>query len=317
MMTTAAADGGNALVLDRVGRTYGRGDGARPALDDVSLTVPTGRFVAVMGRSGSGKSTLLRCAAGLERPTTGTVRIGGTDLARLKAAALTRLRRDRVGFVFQSLNLVPALSVRENVALPLLLAGARDDRATDARALAGLAAVGLADRADDRPANLSGGQRQRVAVARALLTDPEVVFADEPTAALDPVTAGEVLALLRHAVDERGRTVVLVTHDPVAAAWADEAVFLDHGRIAGRLDRPDEPRVRHALAGLGRGSGSGSGSGSAFGPGGASGSGGAFGAGSAFGSGSASGPGAAFGSGSAPGSGSGAAGAARPAAVVR
>ncbi|MFI8422362.1 ABC transporter ATP-binding protein [Streptomyces sp. NPDC085479] len=255
MMTTAAADGGSALVLDRVGRTYGRGDGAPPALDDVSLTVPPGRFVAVMGRSGSGKSTLLRCAAGLERPTTGTVRIGGTDLARLKAAALTRLRRDRIGFVFQSLNLVSALNVRENVALPLLLAGARDDRGTDARALAGLAAVGLADRAEDRPADLSGGQRQRVAVARALLTDPEVVFADEPTAALDPVTAGEVLALLRHAVDERGRTVVLVTHDPVAAAWADEAVFLDRGRIAGRLDRPDEARVRHALTGLGHGTG--------------------------------------------------------------
>ncbi|MFF6885525.1 ABC transporter ATP-binding protein [Streptomyces sp. NPDC012421] len=257
MTTAAAADGGSALVLDRVGRTYGRGDGAPPALDDVSLTVPAGRFVAVMGRSGSGKSTLLRCAAGLERPTTGTVRIGGTDVARLKTAALTRLRRDRIGFVFQSLNLVSALNVRENVALPLLLAGARDDRGTDARALAGLAAVGLADRAEDRPADLSGGQRQRVAVARALLTDPEVVFADEPTAALDPVTAGEVLALLRHAVDERGRTVVLVTHDPVAAAWADEAVFLDRGRIAGRLDRPDEARVRHALTGLGHGAGAG------------------------------------------------------------
>ncbi|MGW4053807.1 ABC transporter ATP-binding protein [Streptomyces sp. NPDC004779] len=307
MKTTAAADGGNALVLDRVGRTYGRGDGARPALDDVSLTVPPGRFVAVMGRSGSGKSTLLRCAAGLERPTSGTVRIGGTDLARLKAAALTRLRRDRIGFVFQSLNLVSALSVRENVALPLLLAGARDDRATDARALAGLAAVGLADRADDRPENLSGGQRQRVAVARALLTDPDVVFADEPTAALDPVTAGEILALLRHAVDERGRTVVLVTHDPVAAAWADEAVFLDQGRIADRLDRPDEPRVRHVLAGLGGGSAPGFGGGSASGSG--------FGRGTGSGGGVVSGSGAV--SGAAYGSGAGAVGGARSAAVAR
>ncbi|MFF0485762.1 ABC transporter ATP-binding protein [Streptomyces sp. NPDC004435] len=315
MKTTAAADGGNALVLDRVGRTYGRGDGARPALDDVSLTVPPGRFVAVMGRSGSGKSTLLRCAAGLERPTSGTVRIGGTDLARLKAAALTRLRRDRIGFVFQSLNLVSALSVRENVALPLLLAGARDDRATDARALAGLAAVGLADRADDRPENLSGGQRQRVAVARALLTDPDVVFADEPTAALDPVTAGEVLALLRHAVDERGRTVVLVTHDPVAAAWADEAVFLHHGRIADHLDRPDEPRVRHVLAGLGGGTAPGFGGGTApdFGRGAASGSG--FGRGTGSGGGVVSGSGAV--SGAAYGSGAGAVGGARSAEVAR
>ncbi|MET9723584.1 ABC transporter ATP-binding protein [Streptomyces zaomyceticus] len=233
-----------ALALDGVGRTYGRG---APALDRVSLVVPRGRFMAVMGRSGSGKSTLLRCAAGLERPTTGTVRIGGTDLATLKTAGLTRLRRDRVGFVFQSLNLVSALNVRENVTLPLLLAGAREGRALDARALAGLEAVGLADRAEDIPENLSGGQRQRVAVARALVNEPEVVFADEPTAALDPVTAAGVLALLRRAVDERGTTVVLVTHDPVAAAWTDEAVFLDGGRLVGRLDRPDESGVREML----------------------------------------------------------------------
>ncbi|MFJ5138073.1 ABC transporter ATP-binding protein [Streptomyces sp. NPDC088707] len=250
MTTTAVTESGAAraldaaLTLDRVGRTYGRG---APALDGVSLTVPRGRFVAVMGPSGSGKSTLLRCAAGLERPTTGTVRIGGTDLATLKAAGLTRLRRDRIGFVFQSLNLVSALDVRENVTLPLLLAGAREGRELDARALAGLAAVGLADRAGDRPENLSGGQRQRVAIARALVNEPEVVFADEPTAALDPVTAAGVLALLRRAVDERGTTVVLVTHDPVAAAWTDEAVFLDRGRLAGRLDRPDESGVREML----------------------------------------------------------------------
>ncbi|MFF0276045.1 ABC transporter ATP-binding protein [Streptomyces sp. NPDC004330] len=233
-----------ALSLDGVGRTYGRG---APALDGVSLSVPRGRFTAVMGPSGSGKSTLLKCAAGLERPTAGTVRIGGTDLATLKAAGLTRFRRDRVGFVFQSLNLVSALDVRENVTLPLLLAGARPGRGLDARALAGLAAVGLADRAGDRPEHLSGGQRQRVAVARALVNDPEVVFADEPTAALDPVTAAGVLALLRRAVDERGTTVVLVTHDPVAAAWTDEAVFLDRGRLTGRLERPDEAGVREML----------------------------------------------------------------------
>ncbi|MFI1713908.1 ABC transporter ATP-binding protein [Streptomyces litmocidini] len=233
-----------ALALDGVSRTYG---GGAPALDGVDLVVPRGRFVAVMGRSGSGKSTLLRCAAGLERPTAGRVRIGGTDLATLKAAGLTRLRRERIGFVFQSLNLVSALNVRENVTLPLLLAGAREGRALDARALAALDAVGLADRAEDRPESLSGGQRQRVAIARALIDEPEVVFADEPTAALDPVTAAGVLALLRRAVDERGRTVVLVTHDPVAATWADEAVFLDRGRIVARLDHPDEAGVREAL----------------------------------------------------------------------
>ncbi|MEV7276846.1 ABC transporter ATP-binding protein [Streptomyces sp. NPDC093111] len=230
-MTTAA------LSLDGVSRVYG----GLTALDSVDLTVPRGRLLAVMGGSGSGKSTLLRCAAGLERPTSGTVRIGDTELGRLKPAALTRLRRDRIGFVFQSLNLVSALDVRENVALPLLLAGARDD---GGRALAGLAAVGLADRAGDAPDTLSGGQRQRVAVARALVTEPEVIFADEPTAALDPVTATEVLTLLRRAVDEQGRTVVLVTHDPAAAAWADEAVFLTSGRITARLDRPDAERVR-------------------------------------------------------------------------
>ncbi|WOX22978.1 ABC transporter ATP-binding protein [Streptomyces solicathayae] len=241
-----AYDSGPALVLDAVTRSYGTardGGAAAVALDAVSLTVPRGGFVAVMGSSGSGKSTLLRCAAGLDRPTSGTVRIGGADLARLKPAELTRLRRDRVGFVFQSLNLVPSLSVRENVALPLLLADTPDD----GRALAGLAAVGLADRAEDVPARLSGGQRQRVAIARALVTEPEVIFADEPTAALDPATADGVLALLRRVVDDHGRTVVLVTHDPVAAQWADRAVFLDAGRLAGTLDRPDAASVRAAL----------------------------------------------------------------------
>ncbi|GAA2794384.1 ABC transporter ATP-binding protein [Streptomyces showdoensis] len=240
-----------ALSLDAVSRVHAgrnRGDGGLIALDSVSLTVPRGRFLAVMGGSGSGKSTLLRCAAGLERPTAGTVRIGDTELGRLKPAALTRLRRDRIGFVFQSLDLVSALDARENVALPLLLAGAPDD----GRALAGLAAVGLADRAGDLPATLSGGQRQRVAIARALVTEPEVVFADEPTAALDPATAAEVLALLRRAVDEHGRTVVLVTHDPAAAGWADEAVFLERGRITARLDRPDAERARAMFRPVGR-----------------------------------------------------------------
>ncbi|MFH9983828.1 ABC transporter ATP-binding protein [Streptomyces sp. NPDC017179] len=235
-----------ALDLDTVRRAY---PGGVTALDGVSLRVPAGRMVAVLGRSGSGKSTLLQCAAGLDRPTSGTVRIGGTELAGLGEAALTRLRRDRVGFVFQSLNLVPSLSVLENAALPLLLVG----RGADGRARAALAAVGLADRADDRPAQLSGGQQQRVAVARALVTEPDVVFADEPTGALDPVTAAEVLALLRHAADD-GRTVVMVTHDPVAAAWADEAVFLHAGRVAAHEVAPRSEDVRALLHELGRAS---------------------------------------------------------------
>ncbi|WP_326688994.1 MULTISPECIES: ABC transporter ATP-binding protein [unclassified Streptomyces] len=229
-----------ALVLEGISREYRRGSVALHPLD---LTVPRGRFLAVMGPSGCGKSTLLQCAAGLDRPTSGTVRIGGTELASLKEAALTRLRRERVGFVFQAHNLVPSLSVVENVALPLLLGGA----APDGRALHGLAAVGLADRADDAPAELSGGQRQRVAIARALVTRPEIVFADEPTGALDFVTAGDVLALLRQAVDVEGHTVVMVTHDPEAAAWADEALFLMHGRTVGKLERPGPDDVRRAL----------------------------------------------------------------------
>ncbi|GAA2239000.1 ABC transporter ATP-binding protein [Streptomyces amakusaensis] len=244
---TGSAPALPALTLDGVSRVYGRGPAARTALDGVSLTVPRGRFLAVMGRSGSGKSTLLKCAAGLDRPTAGTVRIGGTALAGLGERELTRLRRDRIGFVFQSLNLVPSLTVRENAALPLLLAGLPED----GRAEAALAAVGMAGRADDSPAELSGGQRQRVAVARALITRPDVVFADEPTAALDPETAGTVLALLRRAADDSGRAVVLVTHDPAAAAWADEVLFLDRGGVAGVLARPDAELIRRTLRVLG------------------------------------------------------------------
>ncbi|QCX76971.1 Bacitracin export ATP-binding protein BceA [Streptomyces sp. YIM 121038] len=237
----------HALTLDGVGRTYRRG--ALVALHPVDLVVPRGRFLAVMGPSGSGKSTLLQCAAGLDRPTSGTVRIEGVALDGLKEARLTGLRRERVGFVFQTHNLVPSLSVAENVALPLLLGAAADPHGPATRALA---AVGLADRADDRPAELSGGQQQRVAIARALVTDPAVVFADEPTGALDPETAHDVLSLLRQAVDHDGHTVVMVTHDPAAAAWCDEAVFLAQGRLVAALHRPDAPRVRDVLRRIGR-----------------------------------------------------------------
>ncbi|MER6139465.1 ABC transporter ATP-binding protein [Streptomyces sparsogenes] len=235
----------DALTLEGVSREYRRGVAA---LHPVDLAVPRGRFLAVMGPSGSGKSTLLQCAAGLDRPTAGTVRVGGTALASLKESALTRLRRERIGFVFQAHNLVPSLSVAENVALPLLLGGAPPD----GRAARALAAVGLGARGEDRPAELSGGQRQRVAIARALVTEPDIVFADEPTGALDPATARGVLALLRRAVDRDGHTVVMVTHDPVAAAWADEALFLVRGRVVGRLDRPGAGDVRRVMERLGR-----------------------------------------------------------------
>ncbi|MGW9426925.1 ABC transporter ATP-binding protein [Streptomyces decoyicus] len=235
----------DALTLEGVGREYRRGVAA---LHPVDLVVPRGRFLAVMGPSGSGKSTLLQCAAGLDRPTAGTVRIGGTDLSSLKEAALTRLRRERVGFVFQVHHLVPSLSVAENVALPLLLGGA----AGEERARRGLAAVGLGERGGAAPSELSGGQRQRVAIARALVTEPDIVFADEPTGSLDPAAAQEVLALLRGAVDRDGHTVVMVTHDPVAAAWADEALFLVRGRVAGRLDRPEAGHVSRIMRDLGR-----------------------------------------------------------------
>ncbi|KUF13684.1 MULTISPECIES: ABC transporter ATP-binding protein [Streptomyces] len=241
--------GSDALVLDGVGRTY-RGGGV-VALHPVDLVVPRGRFLAVMGPSGSGKSTLLQCAAGLDRPTSGTVHVEGVAIGSLAEAELTRLRRERIGFVFQAHNLVPSLSVGENVALPLMLGGATDG--VGARAAVALAAVGLGDRTDDRPAELSGGQQQRVAIARALVTEPAVVFADEPTGALDPATAHDVLTLLRQAVDRDGHTVVMVTHDPYAAAWCDEAVFLAQGRIVAALGAPDAERVHGVMRQLGAG----------------------------------------------------------------
>ncbi|MGW1229630.1 ABC transporter ATP-binding protein [Streptomyces sp. NPDC002530] len=225
-----------ALELTAVTRRHGRPGSGRETvvLDAVSCAVPVGGFTAVVGPSGSGKSTLLQCAAGLDRPTSGTVRIAGTDLGSLSEAALTRLRRDRIGFVFQShaLNLVPSLSIVENVVLPLVLAGAdpRSTRVRDRGRLL-LERVGLSGRADDAPGTLSGGQQQRVAVARALVTEPDVVVADEPTASLDPEAAALVLGLLRDAVRLDGRTVVMVTHDPVAASWADTVLTMDGGRL--------------------------------------------------------------------------------------
>ena len=220
-----------AVRLDSVTKVYGRGDGAVTAVDNVSVSVPAGTFTAVMGPSGSGKSTFLHCAAGLDRPTSGSVYLGpaGTDLSTLREAELTKLRRDRIGFVFQAFNLLAALNVRENITLPLRLAGRRAGRDRLAEILA---RVGLSGRDGHLPSQLSGGQQQRVAIARALITQPEVVFADEPTGALDTVTAREILKLLRHTVDSTGQTTVMVTHDPVAASYADSVIFLADGRIA-------------------------------------------------------------------------------------
>ncbi|MEU5594197.1 ABC transporter ATP-binding protein [Streptomyces sp. NPDC020298] len=237
----------DAIRLRAVSKQYGAGDGTVTALDEVTLGFPRGSFTAVMGPSGSGKSTLLQCAAGLDRPTSGSVRVGGTELTGLSERRLTLLRRDRIGFVFQAFNLLPALTAEQNVALPLRLAGRRPSRA---RVREALDRVGLADRARHHPGELSGGQQQRVALARALITRPEVLFGDEPTGALDSRTGREVLRLLRDMVDQEGRTVVMVTHDPVAASRADRVVFLVDGRLTGELSGADAGRIAAHMTGL-------------------------------------------------------------------
>ncbi|MFI6344141.1 ABC transporter ATP-binding protein [Streptomyces sp. NPDC050560] len=240
--------GETALSLDTVTKVYGRADRGVRALDSVSVAVPRGTFTAVMGPSGSGKSTFLHCAAGLDRPTSGTARIGGTDLTRMNETELTKLRRSRIGFVFQAFNLVPSLTVRQNIELPLRLAGRRRERAWLEEILG---RVGLAGRQRNRPAQLSGGQQQRVAIARALVTRPDVIFGDEPTGALDTVTAKEILTLLRTCVDEGAQTVVMVTHDPVAASYADTVLFLADGRIADRMRRPSPDMIADRMTHLG------------------------------------------------------------------
>ncbi|MFD7259810.1 ABC transporter ATP-binding protein [Streptomyces sp. NPDC059874] len=222
----------DAIQLRDVTRLHGAGEHAVTALDQVSLDFPKGTFTAVMGPSGSGKSTLLQCAAGLDRPTSGTVTVGGTELTRLSETKLTLLRRERIGFVFQAFNLLPSLTAEQNVSLPLRLAGRRPAKA-EVREV--LSRVGLGDRARHRPSELSGGQQQRVALARALITRPDVLFGDEPTGALDSRTGREVLTLLRTMVDTEGQTVVMVTHDPVAASYADRVLFLVDGRLTGEL----------------------------------------------------------------------------------
>jgi putative ABC transport system ATP-binding protein len=209
-------------------RVYGEGETAVHALRGITTGFPSGQFAAIMGPSGSGKSTLMHLLAGLDRPTAGSVVVDGSELANLDDKALTRLRRDRLGFVFQAFNLVPVLTAEENIRLPLTLAGKKPDREWLEELIA---AVGLGDRLEHRPSELSGGQQQRVAVARALVHRPAVVFADEPTGNLDSASSDEVLALLRQAVDEFGQTVVMVTHDAHAASVADRIVVLSDGRV--------------------------------------------------------------------------------------
>src|SRR4051794_5476839 len=218
------------LTLRGVTKVHGKGESAVVALDEISVTLPAGSFTTIMGPSGSGKSTFLHVAAGLDRPDEGAVTFGDTELTRLSERRLTILRRERIGFVFQAFNLLPSLTVAQNIGLPLRLDGRRVRRSV-VREVA--ARVGLGDRLRHRPSELSGGQQQRVAIARALVPRPDVLFADEPTGALDTTTGLEVLALLRELVDEDGGTVVMVTHDPSAAAHADRVILLADGRLSG------------------------------------------------------------------------------------
>ncbi|MEV7554552.1 ABC transporter ATP-binding protein [Amycolatopsis sp. NPDC089917] len=240
-------DGPAAGATD-VSKVYGKGDTAVRALDRVSLDFPRGRFTAIMGPSGSGKSTLMHCLAGLDTVDSGRVHIGRTELTGLSDAELTRIRRDRVGFVFQSFNLLPTMNAEENILLGLRLAGRRPDPAWFETVVGTL---GLRQRLKHKPGELSGGQQQRVACARALVGRPDVVFADEPTGSLDSRSGAEVLDFLRASVRELGQTVVMVTHDPVAASYTDHGVLLADGRIAARIPRPTADAVLGALTGLG------------------------------------------------------------------
>jgi putative ABC transport system ATP-binding protein len=232
------------LSASGLSKVYGSGDTAVTALNSLDITFEAGRFHAVMGASGSGKSTLLHCLAGLDRPTSGSVRIGDAELTTLDDEKLTLLRRDHVGFVFQKFNLLPVLTAQENILLPLTIAGRRPNGLWFDQVVE---AVGLADRLGHRPSELSGGQQQRVAVARALITQPWVVFADEPTGNLDSRSGAEVLGLLRDAVARLGQTVVMVTHDMHAAAHCDRVVFLADGRHASTLENPGTEEITAML----------------------------------------------------------------------
>jgi putative ABC transport system ATP-binding protein len=242
--TTAAV----AAHAEHATKVYGEGEAVVRALDDVTVDMAGGRFTAVMGPSGSGKSTLMHCLAGLDTLTTGQVFLGDVELGSLSDKALTVLRRDRIGFVFQAYNLVPTLDALENITLPMALGGRRPDRAWLDTVID---TVGLRDRLTHRPSELSGGQQQRVAVARALASRPEVVFADEPTGNVDSRSSAEILGFMRQAVRDLGQTIVLVTHDPVAAGYSDRVVFLGDGRIVGELADPTAETVIDRMKQLG------------------------------------------------------------------
>jgi putative ABC transport system ATP-binding protein len=234
-----------AIAADGLVRRYGEGDAAVHALRGVSLDIPSGQFCAVMGPSGSGKSTLMHLLAGLDRPTAGTVHVAGQEVSAMKDKALTALRREHIGFVFQSFNLLPTLSAEENIVLPEVIAG-RKPAKDHLEAL--IARVGLGERRGHKPAQLSGGQQQRVAIARALIGSPTVLFADEPTGNLDSSSGREVLRLLRDAVEIDGQTTVMVTHDAHAAAMADRVVYLADGEIVAELTEPTEAKVHAVMA---------------------------------------------------------------------
>jgi putative ABC transport system ATP-binding protein len=228
-----------ARTVDAV-KVYGKGQTEVRALDGVNITFPAQVFTAIMGPSGSGKSTLMHCMAGLDRLSSGSANIGEVDIATASEKRLTLLRRDRIGFIFQAFNLVPTLTAMENITLPMDLAGTKPDRAW----LDGVVkTVGMANRLHHRPSELSGGQQQRVAVARALASRPQIIFADEPTGNLDSTTGAEILAFMRHAVRDLGQTIVMVTHDPVAASYSDRVVFLADGRITDEMFDPTPDTV--------------------------------------------------------------------------
>ena len=238
-----------AAMLVGASKRYGSGSSAVAALDDVTVAFPAGRFTAVMGPSGSGKSTMMHCAAGLDRLSSGRAFVGDTDLSTLDDRQLTMLRRERIGFVFQAFNLVPTLTAAENIGLPSMLAGRRPSAAALDQVVSLLR---LGDRLHHRPTELSGGQQQRVAIARALVGRPQVVFADEPTGNLDTRTGQEILGFLRSAVEQHRQSIVMVTHDPNAAAWADHVVFVVDGRVHDVVDHPSASTVLDVMKGLGR-----------------------------------------------------------------
>ncbi len=237
-----------AVAAENLSKSYGRGNTTVHALREVTVSFPAGRFTAIMGPSGSGKSTLMHCLAGLDTADSGRISIGGTELTALSDAELTRLRRDRVGFVFQSFNLIPTLTAEQNITLPVALAGGQVDREWLNQICT---ILGLTDRLTHRPHELSGGQQQRVAVARALLTRPDVIFGDEPTGNLDSRSGAEVLALLRRSSQEMGQTIIMVTHDPVAASYADRVILMQDGELVGELERSTPDAILAALSQLG------------------------------------------------------------------